>query len=194
MLYTPARSVFAEVHLALQRAEELEAPRVALSDEMRWELIVSILLLPLCVLDLKQEFSPIVEASDAARHGRAYTYVTPSLAQQWSQVASHRGDALLLQDMYGYATPDAKHTHLVKACLPLHQHYWHEIPRPGFFCNIIIEEFEGMLWSLESRAKRGEVNKRAVNLGDNSSAIGAYVKGRSSVRHINSRCRRACAS
>ena len=39
----------------------------------------------------------------------------------------------------------------------------------------------------------GEVNMRAVNIGDNASDIGAHVKGRSSVRHINSRCRRSCA-
>lgn len=59
---------------------------------------------------------------------------------------------------------------------------------------IALEEYDAYLWGLETRLRHSlELGSRCLYIGDNSTHVGAEVKGRSSSWRLNLRCRRSCA-
>ena len=79
---------------------------------------------------------------------------------------------------------------MLKADLPLDDHWWIEIPKPGGWAHIALEEYHAFNWSLERRLLRhDEVGCRVLQLGDNTTQVGAHAKGRSSSRALNACCR-----
>jgi hypothetical protein len=92
-----------------------------------------------------------------------------------------------------FDAPELQVDALQRVKLPLHEYFWFEVARPGFFRHIIYEEFAAMEWSLESRILRGEHDMRVSQVGDKSSAIGAWAKGRSSVWAMNAFCKRVAS-
>ena len=81
-----------------------------------------------------------------------------------------------------------------KASLPLKDHRWYEVPKPGGYSHIALEECAAHMWALERRILRsGETSKRIVHLGDNATQVGAHAKGGSSSRALDLQCRKDMA-
>ena len=76
--------------------------------------------------------------------------------------------------------------------LPLQRFFWHEVPNPGGYQHICLEESDAYIWALTERFHHGrELDHRCIHLGDNSPQIFAAGKGRSSTFLMNVRCRKA---
>ena len=81
-----------------------------------------------------------------------------------------------------------------KKSLPIREHFWKTVPRPGGHRHISLEEYSAFCWALESRIHYAdEVGSRCIHLADNASQIGAHCKGRSSCKRLNYYCRKDAA-
>ena len=109
---------------------------------------------------------------------------------RWCDQAS---PTTFLQGDFGIPTDDAGPCPLRRIRLP-HSPWWHQIPRPGGYIHITLEEFDARNWSIECALLRpGEVGGRLLRAGDKAAAVGAAIKGRFGRRPLSGRCRRAAA-
>ena len=192
---TVLRSVFEATYPWKHSARERRWRRVPMGFDVCIEFVLAALTLPLAQLDFQREWSDLVTASDAAPggHGLAYIRLPVPEVQSWARVAAHRGDyGLLLQESHLQA-PEERHRRLQGAILPLSEHRWATVARPGGWRHICLEESDAFVWHLEERIKRGEVARRGVHIGDNAAQVSSHAKGRSATRRMNARCRKTCA-
>jgi hypothetical protein len=119
------------------------------------------------------------------------------VCEAWARSACHRGGYSSLAEAgldEHLNCPMDQHKHLQVSSLPLDGFYWHQVGRPGGYSNIALEEYSAYLWSLEDRLRRPmEFGRRVLHIGDNGWQVCAEVKGRSSNRLINRKCRRSAA-
>lgn len=190
------RSGLQRVHGALRRARGSKSSRVVMTDLLQEELVTTAFLLPLARIDFQAHWASRVVCSDAAPggHALAYTFLPEREVQDWAHLASHRGDFTTLLQEIGVPAAPREQSHLKAADLDLGQHQWRLVGRPGQYEVIALEDYDAYLRGLESRLRyRSELHSRCVHIGDNSTQVGAEVKGRSSAFRLNARCRRSCA-
>lgn len=190
------RSSFQLVHRALHSARALRESRVRMTCAIQSELVEAALLLPFGRLDFQAPWARRVVCTDASPggHGLAYASLDERTVVDWGRLASHRGDYTALLNEVGLEAAPVQHSHLKPAELPLGDVAWKLVGRPGQFEVIALEEYDAYLWGLESRLRHSlELGSRCIHIGDNSTHVGAEVKGRSSSFRLNLRCRRSCA-
>ena len=164
----------------------------------RREVLESCLLLPFTQLDLASPYCTRLESSDASPggHGRAYTYVEPSVVAEICQLTAGKGVYTSLSLEHGLALEEDGRCPLHQVDFPEVQYAWKEIPRPGGYRHITLEEASALTWSVESRLHRpAELRTRCIHLIDSAALTGAVRKGRSSLRLLNGQLRQlaACA-
>ena len=165
-----------------------------LTGAAREELLVAAFLLVHARVCLDAPWCGRVECFDAAPggHGRAYCQVPPSEAAEMGKYSEAKTAHPFLRDV-GVNLDAEKRCPLYRVTIPEGVH-WHEIGRSGGYKHITLEEAECCLWSVENRLKRPlEVGSRVIHAGDNAPQIASFIKGRSSSRKLNGRCRRACS-
>ena len=179
--------------IALLRSSGRKA--AVLPQRAREELFLAALVLPLACANLDAPWCRRVECYDACPggHGRAYTDLDEDLvskAARWSEAKVGITD---LSSPYGLDLDDAGRCCLRRITLPDGM-WWKEIHRPGGHSHITLEEAEAAIWSLLCRLRRpAEVGARCLQGGDNAPQVAAFMKGRSSSKALNGKCRRACA-
>ena len=192
MLRPCLRSVFAEVYAMIVAGREEGVAQLDNNIDTVLEFIFTAILLPAVTMNLAKPWSRRVVSTDAAPggHGEAYTFATEEVVQSWATLACHRGEYTSLLAEHGLEAPQAGVSNMCHAYLPLKEYWWTEIPKPGGWAHIALEEYDAFNWSLERRLMRpDEVGCRVIQLGDNTTQVGAHSKGRSSSRALNSRCR-----
>ena len=150
------------------------------------------MLLPFAEINLSAPFCPRLEASDASPggHGRAYTFVDRGLIGEMARLCAGKGVYTSLDLEYGLSLDEAGCCALQQMDFDEKAHEWKEIPRPGGYRHITLEEGSALAWSVASRLTRpSELNTRAVHLIDSAALCGAMRKGRSGSRRLNAHIR-----
>ena len=178
--FRPAlRGSFGTIYGWLHDLRERRIGRSALPAVCWWELMEASLLALLAQMELSAPWAPTVQCTDAAPggHGLAYAQAPVPEIQRWVRYCSFRGDYTTLKED-GELYPGPGRCHLVVANLPLKDYHWHEVSRPGGFRHISEEEFVASNWGLERRLHSpGHFGTRCQEGGDNTTAVGAAVKG-----------------
>ena len=193
MLRPCLRSCFSDVYRIVVEGRRDNVSQLTNTLDSVLEWLCTAVLLPASCMDLSLEWSTRVVATDAAPggHGEAYTFADETTVRSWASLASHRGDYTTLLADRGLDVPVEGASFMSKASLPIDDFWWYEVPKPGGFSHIALEEYAAHNWSLERRIQRAnETSKRVVHLGDNTTQVGAHAKGRSSSRALNCQCRR----
>ena len=99
----------------------------------RREMLESCLLLPYTQLDLAAPYCPRLEASDASPggHGRAYTFVEPSVIGEICQLSAGKGVYTSLSLEHGLCLSEDGTCPLRQVDFPEKSYTWKELPRPG---------------------------------------------------------------
>ena len=187
---------FGTIYRWLHGLREGRIGRSALPAVCWWELMEASLLAPLAQMELSAPWAPTVQCTDAAPggHGLAYAQALVREIQRWVRYCSFRGDYTTLKED-GELYPGPDRCHLVVANLLLKGYHWHEVSRPGGFRHISEEEFAASNWGLERRLHSpGHFGTRCLESGDNTTAVGAAVRGRSSSCALHKHCRRRVAT
>lgn len=83
---------------------------------------------------------------------------------------------------------------LRKLKLPSQLVHWHKIGAPAAPTKIFLGEADAATWAAEDRLRRSSDDGcRFVRPMDSASCVGAFMKGRSASRLLNTRCQRLCA-
>ena len=139
----PLRSLGGHVHRWVHDARVRDDTRLFNNHDCLLELVMHALFLPHAVMSFRAPWCPRAEASDASPggHGRAYTTLPVDEVRTWATVAAHRGDYTNLLMDPGLCAPSLTASKIQRAVLPIREHYWHEIPREGFYRHIALEEY-----------------------------------------------------
>eukprot|EP00974_Lingulodinium_polyedra_P104358 10101537-Lingulodinium_polyedra.AAC.1 len=61
-------------------------------------------------------------------------------------------------DGEGVGLPEARHSHLQRAKLPLHRYWWRCAPRPGFYRDLAFDEYAARRGRHAVRPDRGQLD------------------------------------
>ena len=151
-------------------------------------------LLPLAVINLKTPWAPIIIATDASEHAGAVVYTTVS-----PEVAKDIYTAFLTAIPKGNMPPDPQSSaglaYINKLKRAARNASWttafvHKWKRKE---HISCLESSILASSLQWAASKGLSGKRTLWLTDSACSLGAFAKGRSSIRSLLARCRKAAA-
>ena len=145
-------------------------------------------------IDMKAQWCPRVESSDASPggHGRAWTMVAIDTDSEISRIVAEKGCYINLNLEYGVALDEAGRCALQQIDLHDYNYVWSSASRPGGLRHITLEEGSAAVWSLHDRLRRPtEGDCRCVHLLDSAALCGALRKGRSPSRRLNAICRQA---
>ena len=188
------RASFGTVYSWLDDVRSARAQRVSLPGHVWWQLFEAACLLPLAQLRRSSPWSNRLVTTDAARakgaagQGLAYTYLKGGEVQRWSRFCSSPGDLrasrLTVSIMRGllavtctWQTSTGRH--------------WHEQGRPRLDRHITLEGLAAQVWGVEGRLHfPSETEARCLHGGDNTAAVSATAKGRSSCRAMHALCRK----
>ena len=198
-LRSSMRASFGTVYSWLDDVRSARARRVSLLGHIWWQLFEAACLLPLAQLRLSSPWSNRVVTTDAARakgaarQGLAYTYLKGGEVQRWARFFSFRRDYTSLEIGGGYyAGPSRCHLHV--ADFDLRGRHWHEQGCPGLDRHITLEELAAQVWGVEGHLHfPSETEARCLHGGENTAAVPAAVKGRSSCKAMHALCRKLSA-
>ena len=136
-------------------------------------------------------------ASERGCRARAALHLLEDLkggeVQRWARFCSFRGDYTGFEiDGEYYAGPSRCHLHV--ADFDFQGRHWHGQKRPGLDRHITLEELAAQVWGVEGRLHfPSETEARCLHGGDNTAAVSAAAKGRSSCRAMHALCRKVNA-
>eukprot|EP00434_Breviolum_minutum_P045769 symbB.v1.2.041102.t1/scaffold7825.1/size10313/1 len=190
------RSVFVEAYGWIEWHRSRRLRSATLPDVVWLELMVAALLLPYAHFDLSASYSQRVECTDASMTGigRAWASMPFEVVQKMAQLCDHPGLYTNLHLPYGIALTEQHVCPLRKLKLPSQHVHWHKIGAPAAPTKIFLGEADAATWAAEDRLRRSSDDGcRFVHPMDSASCVGAFMKGRSASRLLNTRCQRLCA-
>ena len=190
------RSVFVEAYGWIEWHRSRRLRSANLPDAVWLELMVAALLLPYAHFDLSASYSQRVECTDASMTGigRAWASMPFEVVQKMAQLCDHPGLYTNLHLPYGIALTEQHVCPLRKLKLPSKDVHWHKIGAPAAPTKIFLGEADAATWAAEDRLRRSSDDGcRFVHPMDSASCVGAFMKGRSASKLLNTRCQRLCA-
>lgn len=167
-----------------------------LPDTVWIEIMVASLLLPYAQFDLSSDFSSRVECTDASVTGigRAWATMPCDVVQKMAQLCDHPGVYTNLTLPHGIALTEEHVCPSRKLKLPNKKFRWRKIGAPAAPRHIFLGKADAAVWAAEDRLRRvSDDNCRFLHPMDSASCVGAFMKGRSASRLLNSRCQRLCS-
>lgn len=190
-----ARSILQDVYAWLDQHRN-RSKRAQLWPSVVSEIIIACIMLPFLQTDLRAPWCTRVECSDAAPggHGRAWAYFPTSLVAEASRLCTNKGAYTNISTEFGIEMNADGVCPLQQVRLPYDSYSWKTVAKPGGYRHITLEEAAALNWSLHDRLRRPkEFNSKILQGVDSAAAAGAYKKGRSASRSLNSLCRQSCA-
>ena len=190
-----ARSILQDVYAWLDQHRN-RSKRAQLWPSVVSEIIIACILLPFLQTDLRAPWCTRVECSDAAPggHGRAWAYFPTSLVAEASRLCTNKGAYTNISTEFGIEMNADGVCPLQQVRLPYDSYSWKTVAKPGGYRHITLEEAAALNWSLHDRLRHPkEFNSKILQGVDSAAAAGAYKKGRSASRSLNSLCRQSCA-
>ena len=190
-----ARSVLQDVYAWLDQHRN-RTKRAQLWPSVASEIVIACILLPFLQSNLRAPWCTRVECSDAAPggHGRAWAYFPTPLVAEASRLCTNKGAYTNISTEFGIEMNAEGVCPLQQVRLPYDSYSWKTVAKPGGYRHITLEEAAALNWSLHDRLRHPkEFNSKILQGVDSAAAAGAYKKGRSASRSLNSLCRQSCA-
>eukprot|EP00435_Cladocopium_sp_Y103_P020181 s49_g4.t3 len=190
------RSVFEETYGWLDSQRKLRPGLVELPAVVWTELLVSTLLIPYAQFDLSSPWSSRVEATDASMSGlgKAFAVMPQHIVRTLARYCSAQGTYTNLALPWGIGLDSEGKCPFFKVRLPVKMVKWKLLGTPWKPSHITVGEGDAVVWAAHGRLRRPtDDGNRFVHPIDSAAMLGALVKGRSSSKQINIRCRKVAA-
>ena len=190
------RSIFEDTFGWLDSQRRLRPGLVELPARVWTELLVSALLIPFAQFDISSPWNSRVEATDASITGlgRAFAVMPQHIVRTLARYCSAQGTYTNLSLPWGIGLDKAGKCPFYKVRLPVKMVKWKLLGTPWKPTHITVGEGDAVVWASHDRLRRpGDDGNRFIHPVDSAAMLGALVKGRSSSKQINGRCRKVAA-
>lgn len=187
------RSIFQDTYGWLDELRRTRPGLVELPSNVWIELMVSTLLIAFAQFDMSSSWSTRVEATDASMTGlgRAFAVMPEHVVRTMARYCSAQGTYTNLALPWGIGLDSEGKCPFFKVRLPSKMVKWKTIGTPWKPTHITVGEGDAVVWCAHDRLRRpADDDSRFLHPIDSAAMLGALVKGRSSSKQINARCRK----
>ena len=159
------------------------------------EILFAAITLPLGEFNIATPYSTRVEATDSSMTGlgRSWAVLPVELVQKCCRQSDRKG-IYTNPSLAGGVCTSEERCELEEVDLDPSDFKWRDAAMKASPEHITLSEGDAACWGLEERVKRpDECNSRFLHLLDSAALAGALRKGRSALRKLNQRCRKAGA-